>query len=154
MKKELIIERLEKTIQMMKNLDEGSFDYSAWVSKYDHENMCGTICCVLGWYPKYFPETGITWDNKDGCLAGKFSTSAKEYHGISRELYDCLFTGDDLNASYNIISGTPVTTKTLINVTHINRGSSKLPDVILVWEAIVNLIKEGKLDSELLLYEN
>jgi uncharacterized protein (DUF58 family) len=65
-----------------------------------------------------------------------------------------LFTGDDLNASYNIISGTPVTTKTLINVTHINRGSSKLPDVILVWEAIVNLIKEGKLDSELLLYEN
>jgi hypothetical protein len=37
------------------------FRFNEFVSKFDKESGCGTMCCIAGWFPKYFPNSGFYW---------------------------------------------------------------------------------------------
>lgn len=59
------IKRLEDTIKMVENLKDEEFYFGDFVKEGDAKNVCGTICCVAGWYPKYFPECGLAYELDD-----------------------------------------------------------------------------------------
>lgn len=109
MKKNLtkVIEQLDLTIANMKTLKESEFDYSYLVSEFDEEKKCGTVCCVAGWYPKWYPESGFRWvvTNKNwpsmrnnhysydsyNCIYQALS----DFHGVSQYIVKILFYGYD-----------------------------------------------------------
>lgn len=150
MKIDIIIERIEATIKKMKALLPEKFNYSVWVTKTNKEHICGTVCCVGGWYPTWFPSSGIKLDEN---LEIDPETLSK-YHGIDYNLVGTLFLGDDLYEHYQnkergIWKPIKKDIETTIHISHKNGGQSKLPDVILVWEAVLGLIKEGRLKEYL-----
>ena len=76
-----IIANLLTILNKVKTLKEEEFTFSTFVK--ESKNGCGTICCVAGWFPKWFPNSPFRW-SKDGpltysylCVKGVFTT-----HGI------------------------------------------------------------------------
>lgn len=99
MKKGLILHRLDATIAMIERLRDDEFMYKEHV--FEHKDGCGTVCCVAGWYPKYFPEAGLELfevvgrcDIRSVGTMSPWHTLAK-YHGLSDEVIDCLFYGQE-----------------------------------------------------------
>jgi hypothetical protein len=45
----------------MDELKEEEFNFLELVSHYDIINDCGTVCCIAGWFPKWFPKN-FKWD--------------------------------------------------------------------------------------------
>lgn len=97
MEKDLVIERLDNTIGMLKWLDPSAFDFTTWVSESQRD--CGTVCCVAGWYPKFFPEVGLYWgrDTVDSLnlyprIGNSIIGTLSVYHGLSEPLIAALFT--------------------------------------------------------------
>lgn len=64
MEKALILQRLKDTIDKAKELEPHQFNLENWVTEYNYKNNCGTVCCIAGWYPKWFPEAGLKWDGE------------------------------------------------------------------------------------------
>lgn len=56
---QLKIDRLQHTIDMLRTLKPDQFYYKSFVNEMHGD--CGTICCVGGWYPKWFPDAGLVW---------------------------------------------------------------------------------------------
>lgn len=109
MEKQLIIDRLQATIDMLKSLTPQSFNYGNWVSESDADGKCGTVCCAAGWYPKYFPEAGLKWKSSYDHRTGKpyvyltnpvigIDGALMDWHGISRYVMNALFYGCSLYA--------------------------------------------------------
>jgi len=45
------VQRIKTLIEALKVLDDSKFSFRAFVTKYDHKNQCGTICCAAGLLP-------------------------------------------------------------------------------------------------------
>ncbi len=138
MKKQLIIQRFQDTIDMMKQLKPEEFDYGDFVS--ERKENCGTVCCIAGWYPKYFPESELIWSS----TRSKFyldltnlnnSTDVMpvlmKWHGISRELANAIFYGGPCDIVEYISLNSP------------------LDKVTFRLETILLKIKSGLLDKHL-----
>ena len=136
--KKLRIKRLEDTIEKLKTLKSSEFDYSSFVSKY--EGDCGTVCCVAGWYPKWFPELGLKWIIENNVLyltkSGVYDISCDlmEWHKISSNEIKFLFFGDTYNYT---IDGIEFYIR--------NSSNNNLEGVIKIFEEFINLLKEGKI---------
>lgn len=98
MNKKLILSRLWSTIEMLYQLKEEDFRYNSFIA--ESHNHCGTVCCVAGWYPKYFPESGLRWMNgEEGILqldsGYPWDVNPKliKHHGVSFYLIEILFYG-------------------------------------------------------------
>lgn len=61
MTKELKIERINGLLDMIQALKPTEFSYDYFVSEFNQENNCGTVCCLAGWMPKFFPESHLIW---------------------------------------------------------------------------------------------
>lgn len=92
------IENLEKILGKVKQLQPHEFDFSKYITKFDFENKCGTVCCVLGYFPKWFPNCGVAYNTKDRIctLEGLnddvgFITHLSLLIGISRDWIEYLF---------------------------------------------------------------
>lgn len=59
------VENLRLILSKLKTLKPKEFDFSSFVTEFDRENGCGTVCCVVGWFPKWFPNSGLIWKNDD-----------------------------------------------------------------------------------------
>lgn len=59
---------LDKFKEMIKPEE---FDFGSFVEKFDYNNNCGTVCCVAGWFPRMFPNSGFVWQ-KLHRFAGSF----------------------------------------------------------------------------------
>ena len=73
MTKQEIIDKLKLTRKHMDELREEQFDYSKIVAAFEFENNCGTVCCVLGWYPKWYPcrcSTGVVQSIRNRQVSG------------------------------------------------------------------------------------
>jgi hypothetical protein len=57
-------EKFAKIIEFLKGLKPEQFRYDDIVAEYDKSNNCGTVCCVLGWFPAIFP-TNYSWANSE-----------------------------------------------------------------------------------------
>ena len=51
--------RLKKMLKFLRELDESKFKYAAFVS--EHNDVCGTVCCALGWTPTIFKKSPWKW---------------------------------------------------------------------------------------------
>lgn len=59
------IERLKKALEAWKKIPKKIFYFNEFVAEYDFKNQCGSVCCLMGWSPKYYPELGYYWiDNE------------------------------------------------------------------------------------------
>lgn len=101
MDKQQIIARLKETIGHIDTIKEDEFDYSEWVSK--SERRCGTVCCIAGWYPKFFPAH-FAWKEYENYLypfgrsghIGEIHGALIEFHGFRYRAINCLFIGSEL----------------------------------------------------------
>jgi hypothetical protein len=104
MTKELKIERLRATKEMLESLPDDKFYYSNFVT--EHDGKCGTVCCAAGWYPKYFPDTGIRWalggkDDRTGIISTKtrfrsdVPGALAKWHGLNRGIIRTLFYSNE-----------------------------------------------------------
>jgi hypothetical protein len=100
MEKRQILHRLWATVKQLVNLPDDNFAYNLYVTKGNIDKGCGTVCCVAGWYPKWFPESGLKWES----IADKtvklcnwetlVSDCLEDYHGLSFEIICFLFYGN------------------------------------------------------------
>lgn len=147
MKKELIIERLEATIKMLRQLKTEEFCYESLVDKEDGD--CGTVCCVAGWYPKYFPEHGFEWTRRKHArlmatgVDSHFPTALMKYHGMRIELIEFLFYACTSNS---------MAQRQLCNIFAFEpKQDWDLKKVTYLFAHCLELIQDGKLNDYLLL---
>lgn len=82
---------LEKLAAGLKTLKEEQFEYIDFVSEFDKENECGTVCCAWGWMPRFVPESGLLWEE-----CGNMSESPEDFfYEIKPEEVWFMFYGDD-----------------------------------------------------------
>ena len=96
-------EKFEKIIAFLETLDEQQFNYEVYVTDFDKETNCGTVCCVGGWFPRIFPED-FQWIGSLGkdrlYVKGNredfdqtVKESIQEFLEISEFIYQALFHG-------------------------------------------------------------
>lgn len=59
------VEKLELILEKVKTLKPEQFVFSDFVYDYDGQNGCGTVCCIAGWFPKFFSKSGFIWEHGD-----------------------------------------------------------------------------------------
>lgn len=101
MELQLVLERLAFTIEKAKELKPEQFDYSCYVKYFDHDNNCGTVCCILGHYPNwkvngfyYEPHAmggSLMTVEYGGYLDVSFGLT--NHHGLSIDIVGFLFYG-------------------------------------------------------------
>lgn len=103
--KSQVLRRLKKTITKLSKLKKENFNYELFVDKWNKEKQCGTVCCVAGWYPKWFPEAGLIWTKRSHDLsAGKgvnggwsgIEYKLMKYHGLTEKAIGSIFYGRGL----------------------------------------------------------
>lgn len=149
MEQQLKIQRLEATIEKMKQLKPEQFHYADYVHEWDHRTGCGTVCCVGGWYPQWFPESGLIYFGagmdlrfRNGEIADDAEDGLQNWHGLESNVINYLFygglrshnSGGRANQIPALFPGAPDS--------HTRNG---LPQVIRQFEFILQLLKENKL---------
>ena len=143
MDKLTIISRFEATIEKLKALSPMNFHYGSFIE--EHDGGCGTVCCVLGHYPGWFPKSGFYWEIGEidegnlflEYIDGDAIRGVRIYHGFNHSLCECLFYGDVVE---QLEAGLPET-----------NTASKLPKVIELFEAALIKLRTGELDEYLVL---
>ncbi len=133
MNKDLVIKRLQATMEMLLALDESKFDYHSIVKQFD-ENECGTVCCVGGWYPKWFPESKLKWvmvnmlgSVKPHLTINNMSDKLEAWHGLNWYIISVLFYGEcGLGLDGNLAASTEEVYKRFERVLNLIQ-SNKLP---------------------------
>lgn len=93
-----VIDRLLDSIVRLQNLPKESFNYEKFVTKFDFQNACGSVCCWAGWYPLWYAKYSFSWVE-----GGDFFVSANDclntrkclvdFHGLKDEVIENLFYG-------------------------------------------------------------
>lgn len=120
---------LEKILEKIKTLKEEEFDFSDYVSRCN-KKKCGTVCCVVGWFPKWFPKSGFTWKERQLIEPDEYDSVTEaliDIIGIPRKWIDCLFMGH--------VNPIPELPRTYLH--------STLSEVIDVWEKSIEYLKEN-----------
>lgn len=65
MNNEYIVKNLETIYEKIETLKPKEFNFNSYVEKCDKENLCGSVCCIVGWFPKWFVNSGVGWDLSD-----------------------------------------------------------------------------------------
>lgn len=136
MNKKQVLKRLNATLQQLLKLEPGQFYYSSYVASFNANNLCGTTCCVAGWYPQWFPKSGFQYNKyrEQKLVHNKYSIefALKTYHGIGLSFVRCLFYGEShgyYSARYGIYSD--------------------LTEVIDLWYKVIKAIENNDLDYKL-----
>lgn len=113
--KATVLKRLEATITMLHSLEPEQFDYSEFVRKGEIYNNkpCGTVCCVAGWYPLYFPKANLQWKAMEDRVElreeymGRRTIKNRliKYHGLHEDIISFLFWGTTLRIDGNTLNG-------------------------------------------------
>jgi len=83
---------LQKLVEKSSVLPPEKFNYVKFVTATDQKG-CGTVCCLAGWYPKWFPEAGIEWECFNSSLSMLIDGKIQKFHGISKTIVDAIFYG-------------------------------------------------------------
>lgn len=145
MELQLILQRLKATIDKMETLSESQFNYLNIVTKFDFQENCGTVCCVAGWYPVWFPKEGFQYEiiYSDSDIAGfdivqvvdgiPYSGGGQidlcEYHGLSLSIIQTLFYGETLLAENEVLVENDI--------------ENNLDTVIRVFKRVYELLEKG-----------
>lgn len=158
--KEEIISRLKESIEVLRSIPKGSFYYGTMVKKFNKDKKRGTVCCWMGWYPKYFPEAGLIWKERS-CLGrrivGRFTVIDKDkilstsmvlakYHGLSIPCIYALFHGAPLKLE---VRDKGINETNCIQV--LNGLNATKTEVLTFAEYVLELLIDGKHDDVLIL---
>lgn len=98
-------ELLTKLCAGLKTLGEDEFEYAHYIS--DSIEDCGTVCCALGWTPRFIPEASFTWEENEYGLSlrykGRFKlgmSAAKEEFELSGDWVYFIFYGGELSIEF------------------------------------------------------
>lgn len=94
------IKLLERTLSKIKDLKEEEFKFDLEITK--SKDTCGTVCCIMGWLPKFFPEMDFTWKEYTGFKKlvvfynnqPLYTSNLKEIYGLDSKDVSYLFTGE------------------------------------------------------------
>lgn len=103
MKTKLRKGRLYKLAAFLDSLSKRSFKFSRVVDRSNEDrdgNICGTVCCAVGWLPKLFPShwewisntVEITADLRKNTDSPDWVDSASKFFGITYLQSMCLFS--------------------------------------------------------------
>jgi hypothetical protein len=119
------------------------FDFSSYVSEWDDQHKCGTICCMVGWIPAIRPDLA-KWDFIEG----------------ETKLYVATHSGE---VFLPLTVGVPIRTSLWVTITLPGYQciikedslilSSTFPEVASLWQRTAERIRAGELD-EFLIFEN
>lgn len=138
MKKELIIKRLKATRAKMDELKEEQFDYEMFVSEWNEARTCGTVCCVAGWYPRWFPKAGVRFRHFRLICPPDMKAMLSKWHGVSFYIIDALFYGREFHSEYHYSN------------VYLSGGTElALWQVKARFDVIISAIERGKLDRHL-----
>ena len=150
MEKKLVVKRLKDTLKKLKELEKAKFSYHRFVESYD--GFCGTVCCVAGWYPKWFPESNLTWRKFHSSfmpgfvdlefLEGQICEALTIHHGISHELVQVLFYGDTDSFPVGTAEKKKYSKRT---IGLINGEDSSKKEVEELWAHVIELIETDKI---------
>jgi len=128
------VEKLELILEKVKTLEPEQFVLSDFVYEYNDQDGCGTVCCIVGWFPKFFPKSGFIWEHGD--LKSKIFES-KRIYDIQQHLsqllnlpinwIEYLFFGDSKRPNKSL----PYLAE-----------SAYLARVVYVWEKAIAYLKE------------
>ena len=127
------VEKLELILEKLKTLKPEQFVFYDFVEEYDTKG-CGTVCCVVGWFPRFFPNSGFKW--QEGDLLSKIHNSTrtekiqlhlKELLGLPISWIEYLFFGDSQRPNNNLPS---------------LEEDADLARVIYVWEKAIAYLKK------------
>ena len=79
-------DRLLIVADFLENLVEEKFYYGGVVSKWDSEQECPSVACVIGWTPMLFPEE-VYWDKKTNGVR-MLSDNTGDFIEIGRRLFE------------------------------------------------------------------
>lgn len=128
------IVKLNWTINKLKKLKPQQFQYNTYVEHFNYETNCGTVCYIVGWYPKWFPSSKFTWDGeklsklKHEDYLANIRGALKKYHGLEIEEINYLFYGE-------VYKEEP-------ELSFLERKHLTIENVIKRFERIINELKE------------
>ena len=133
------MQRLQFTIDKAKLLKDEQFVYCRYVTTYDVENACGTVCCIAGHYPNWgIREFSINYnedfDSNYQLVYNEFENAKNglsDFHGISIDLINFLFYGY------------PIEHPLFLQFGAYYSSMLQLPQVITRFEYVHKLIAEG-----------
>lgn len=140
-----IADKLQLTLDKMLEMDPKSFYYALIIKFYDPQNDCKTIGCIVGHYPKWFPQYGLFYRKSIYCLSGYGLATERQHiplmfnelrkiHNINTSLIEDLFYGKN-NISFD-------------NDIKISQHSS-LEVVIERWKLYIQRIRSGQYDQHI-----
>lgn len=105
--RKLRIRRFEKIIDFLENLPKEKFRFDTTINKFDTDNNCGSICCVVGWFPAIFKEH-FYWSYNDVMVRNKNDDETaweyvEKFLGIDEQLSQHFFNGKFQMEGYDII---------------------------------------------------
>jgi hypothetical protein len=138
-----IANKLQLTLDKLKELPEELFFYRTFVKTYNEKNQCGTVCCVAGWYPFWFPESGLIWSPKtNGILntndGNHIEDKLVSFHKLDEDVILDLFYAQNTFRYKNGFSIAVIS------------FDSKKSEVEQRFSDVIALIRTGKLDNFLL----
>lgn len=147
-----IIRRLEATLKRLKATHYTKFDYTQWVSSDEvtKDKTCGTVCCVGGWYPQWFPRSGFYWkrnktegklDLMHNTYRDKIKDALSNRHGLNNQMIECLFLGEEFRIEDEDCF-------LIYSVCAENGLFSSKGQVVKLWETVLKDIKSGKIQRK------
>lgn len=127
------VEKLELILEKLKTLKPEEFVFYDFVVEHDTKG-CGTVCCVVGWFPKFFRNSGFVWQNGalhskkyDSGYTGNIEKHLIDLIGLPELWIEYLFFGDSNRPNNNL----PYLSE-----------DDDLARVIYVWEKAIAYLKK------------
>ena len=107
---------LKKLAEGLKTLKEEEFYYKTYIS--ESKDDCGTVCCAIGWAPRFIPESKVNWKNAKGLTHGDWLQLFYENELIDPELLTKIFKLNFIAIEYMFYGGDlKITTYNALNLT-------------------------------------
>lgn len=110
MELQLIIERLNATIEKLDELKPEQFSNGRFVSEFDTKEWKALKADTAGFYPIWFPDYGFKYVRNDAIWTiqkdgmNDITRALMQYHGLSTSLVHCLFYGKPIIKEFPIIT--------------------------------------------------
>ncbi len=128
MKKAKILEEMKAALERYRTLKEEEFNFADFVTYFDHQKKCGTICCLWGWEPSFGVLKDVKWKRSQWNYARMRTT-------VSPNTY----WGWGVITSYLYFPSYTLLPKNLPEL----RESSTLQEVLQAWESVIEKIESG-----------
>ncbi len=132
---------LQRLIHLRANIDtlkEEEFNYSQFVTKFDKKNNCGTVCCIAGHLPRWYPKQW-KWHGSD-----KYPTLKKNEVEFYRTRIDlCTFFETNSDIILALFYGYPIDELKIKLMRDDEMQNARLPEIKERFDKVIEYLKEN-----------